>query len=121
MTTFDQLYRPATDVDEALRPLLRRLHDELQRAPAELPALRAAIIAVLEFLASPAGRTDANCGAVDSFLMRDEVWDGDRLPQAYVDILADMAGALHDTITAPDIAANFESAPEQLLERARRL
>jgi len=53
--------------------------------------------------------------------LRDETWDGDRLPQAYVDILADMAGALHDTITAPDIAANFESTPEQLLETARRL
>ncbi|MDZ4856868.1 MAG: hypothetical protein SGJ26_18775 [Nitrospirota bacterium] len=53
--------------------------------------------------------------------MRDETWDDDRLPQVYVDILADMAGALHDTITALDIATNFESTPEQLLERARRL
>src|SRR5262245_52664048 len=121
MTTFEQLYGPATDADDALRPLLLRLHEELQRTPAELSALRAAIIAVLEFLASPRGRTDANCRTVDSFLMRDETWDGDRFPQAYVDVLADMAGALHDTITAPDIAANFESTPEQLLERARRL
>src|SRR5882672_832337 len=108
MTTFEQLYRPATDVDDALRPLLLQLHEELQRTPAELPALRAAIITVLEFLTSPRGRTDANCRAVDSFLMHDEAWDGDRLPQAYVDVLADMAGALHDTIIAPDIAANFE-------------
>ena len=121
MTKFEQLYVPATDADDALRPLLLRLHEELQRTPAELPPLRAALIAVLEFLASPRGRTDANCRAVDSFLMRDETWDADRLPQAYVDILADMAGALHDTITAPDIAANFESTPEQLLERARLL
>jgi len=121
MATFEQLYRPATDVDYALRPLLLRLHQGLQRIPAELPALRAAIIGVLDFLASPRRRTDANCRAVDSFLMHDEAWDGDRLPQAYVDVLADMAGALHDTITDPDIAANFESTPEQLLERARRL
>lgn len=121
MSTFEQLYVPASDVDDALRPLLRQLHDELQRTPAELSQLRAAIIAVLEFLASPLGHTDANCRAVDSFLMRDETWDGDRLPQPYVDVLADMAGALHDTISAPDIAANFESTPEQLLERARLL
>jgi hypothetical protein len=121
MSTFEQLYRPATDVDDALRPLLHGLYDELQRMPPQLPQLQAAIIAVLEFLASPRGRTDANCSAVDSFLMRDETWDGDRLPQPFVDVLADMAGALHDTISAPDIAANFESTPEQLLERARRL
>jgi len=100
---------------------LLRLYEELQRTPAELPALRAAIIAMLEFLTTPRGRTDANCRTVDSFLMRDETWDDDRLPQVYVDILADMAGALHDTITALDIATNFESTPEQLLERARRL
>ena len=76
---------------------------------------------MLEFLTTPRGRTDANCRTVDSFLMRDETWDDDRLPQVYVDFLADMAGALHDTITAPDIATNFKSTPEQLLERARRL
>ena len=50
-----------------------------------------------------------------------EVWDGDELPQPFVDILADMSGVLHDTVSAPDITANFESTPEQLLERARRL
>jgi hypothetical protein len=121
MTTFEQLYGPVSDTDDALRPLLLRLHEEFQRASLELPALRVAIIAVLEFLASPSGRTDANCRAVDSFLMHDEAWDGDRLPQPFVDVLVDMAGALHDTVTAPDIAANFESTPEQLLNRARRL
>jgi hypothetical protein len=121
MSTFEQLYRPASEVDDALRPMLRRLHDELQGIPPQLPQLRAALIEVLEFLASPRGRTNVNCHAVDSFLMRYETWGGDRLPQPFVDVLADMAGALHDTITAPNIAANFESTPEQLLERARRL
>jgi hypothetical protein len=101
--------------------LLQRLHDELQRAPATLNELKTAIIGVLKFLTTPQGRTDANCRTVDSFLMRDEAWNADRFPQSYVDILADMAGTLHDTITAPDIAANFESTPEQLLERAVRL
>lgn len=121
MTKFEQLYSPATDTDDALRPLLLRLYEELQRTPTVLPALKAAIIALLEFLTTSSGQTNANCLTVDSFLMRDETWDGDRFPQSYVDILADMAGALHDTITAPNIAANFESTPEQLLERARRL
>jgi hypothetical protein len=43
------------------------------------------------------------------------------LPEPFVDILADMGSALHDTVSAPLIAANFQSTPEQLLERARRL
>jgi hypothetical protein len=121
MQTFDQLYHPAVGVDETLRPLLEGLYQRLASRPVDSSALRAAIIGVLEFLTSPIGRTDANCRAVDLFLMQDKTWDGDQLPQAFVDILADMSGALHDTVSAPDIAANFDSTPEQLLERARRL
>ncbi|MDD5541946.1 MAG: hypothetical protein PHX83_02110 [Acidobacteriia bacterium] len=121
MHTFEQLYRPPSGVDESLRPLLERLHKRLTFRPVDAPALRSAIIGVLEFLASPSGRTDANCRAVDLFLTQDEAWDGDELPESFVEILADMSGALHDTISASDIAANFESTPEQLLERARRL
>jgi len=121
MQTFDQLYRPPSGVDEMLRPLLKRLHHCLTHNPVDLPVARGAIIGVLEFLVSPRGRTDANCRTVNSFLMRDGAWDGDTLPQPYVDILADMSGALHDTVSAPGIAANFESTPEQLLERAKRL
>jgi hypothetical protein len=49
------------------------------------------------------------------------VWDADQLPEPFVDILNDMGSALHDTVSAPLIAANFQSTPEQLLERARRL
>ncbi|MGD0743934.1 MAG: hypothetical protein ABSA45_02155 [Verrucomicrobiota bacterium] len=121
MHTFDQLYHPTPDVDEMLRPLLETLHHCLTRTSADLPSLKAAVIGVLEFLASPRGRTDANCRAVDFFLIRDGAWDADVLPQSYVDVLADMSGALHDTVFAPNIATNFESTPEQLLERARRL
>jgi hypothetical protein len=121
MRTFEQLYRPASDVDQILGPLLERLHQSLILRPVDGPALRTAMIGLLEFLASPRGRTDANCRAVDSFLMQDQAWDSDQLPESFVEILADMSGALHDTVSAPDIAANFESTPEQLLERSRRL
>jgi hypothetical protein len=121
MQPFDQLYRPTADADETLRPLLERLYRHLASRPADLSALREAIIGVLEFLTSPRGRTDANCRAVDCFLMQDEAWDGDELPQTFVDILADMSGALHDTVSAPSTAANFDSTPEQLLGRARLL
>ena len=75
------------------------------------------MIRLLEFLASPQGRTDANCRAVDSFFTFDECWLD--LPDALHDIFGDMAGALHDTISAPHIAHNFDSTPEQLLARVR--
>jgi hypothetical protein len=119
MKTFEQFYRPAADVDGALRPLVERLHGCLTIRPVDSPALKAAMICVLAFLASPQGRTDANCRAVDYFFAQDEAWDADQLPEPFVDILADMSSALHDTVSAPLIAANFQSTPEQLLERAR--
>jgi hypothetical protein len=121
MHTFDELYHPAVGVDNGLRPLLERLYQCLTMSPLDPPAIKQAIVAVLAFLASPKGRTDANCRAVDSFLMQDEAWDADGLPQAFVDILTDMSGALHDTVSASDVARNFDSTPEQLLERANRM
>jgi hypothetical protein len=43
------------------------------------------------------------------------------LPEGYQDLLGDIGGGLHDTVSAPDVAENFESTPEQLLERLERL
>ena len=53
--------------------------------------------------------------------MHDELWAERNLPNPFHDIFADIAGALHDTVSAPEIAENFESTPEQLLKRAREL
>lgn len=60
--------------------------------------------------------------AVDRSVMNDEdLWSRiDQIEAAdpvLADVLRDMAGALHDTVTAPAIASNFESTPEQLLAR----
>jgi hypothetical protein len=108
------------EADPALRPLLDTLHARLTASPLDLPAIKQAMIALLEFLSSPTGRTDANCRTVDSFFFFDDTWLSDRLPESYLDVIAHM-DALHDTISAPDIAANFDSTPEQLLARARSL
>ena len=78
------------------------------------------MIALLEFLSSPAGRTDANCRSVDGFFFHDDTWTAAELPDVYHDVIAHM-DALHDTITAPEVAQNFDSTPEQLLARARSL
>ena len=100
---------------------MQRLYDALTARDLQVAHVREAMIAVLEFLASPAGRTDANCHAVDSFLFEDEVWYSHRLPEAFAEVLADMGGILHDTVSAPHITENFSSTPEQLLARARDL
>ena len=105
-------------ISAELELLARDLFDALTASPLHLPKLRQALERLLEFLASPAGRTDSNCTAIDHFLcLGNFAWPD--LPEAVHDILSDMAGALHDTISSPAIAANFESTPEQLLARLR--
>ena len=106
-----------------LGPLLLAVYDEITPKPTDVALLHAALERLLEFLASPSGRTNANCHAADSFFCFDDGWETDwnHLPDEYSDILADMAGALHDTVSNPDVASNFDSTPEQLLVRLRRI
>ncbi len=63
----------------------------------------------------------ANCIATDLFFAL-ENWgiDRERFPEPLATILGDMGGALHDTISHPEIARNFYSLPEQLLERVQQ-
>ena len=110
-------------VSSRLRPLLLAVYDELKRQPTNLPTLRGALEELLVFLASPEGRTNANCWAADLFFALGEGWEIEEwdIPDAYGDILGDMSGALHDTVESPEIAENFESTPEQLLARLRSI
>jgi hypothetical protein len=107
-------------VSPALELLLHRLYDALEAAHVSAAAVKAATVAVLRYLTTPEGRTDANCWAVNMFMIEDwgpddrEILIGNELH----DVLADMGGALHDTIEYPQIAENFCSTPEQLLQRA---
>ena len=110
-------------VSSELPPLLAALRDAILRPVVDLGVLTAALRNVLEFLASPRGRTNANCWAADLFCMYPENWDGrgfEHLPVAIAELLGDMGGALHDTVQAPEIAENFDSTPEQLLARLER-
>ena len=76
-----------------------------------------ALSSLLQHLCTPEGRTDGNCRFVDSFFNQHDEWANCKLPDVLHDIFADMSGALHDARSAPDIAQNFDSTPEQLLER----
>lgn len=103
-----------------LRPRLHQLHDELTRRPPDLAALKAALVALFEFLASPEGRTDANCRTVDLFLSLAPYEQRPDLPLSVAELVHDTS-MLHDTFEAPAVAHSFHATPEQLLERARRL
>jgi hypothetical protein len=67
------------------------------------------------------GRTDQNCNCVNWFFLLAEGIEGKDIPEPIRDIVEDMAGALHDTVSHPEVAENFYSLPEQLLERLRNV
>jgi hypothetical protein len=104
--------------DATLQPLMQSVRAAVFASRINAVAVKASLIALLEYLSSPAGRTDANCCAVDSFFYLDDDLPLERLPDPLQDVFAHM-DALHDTITAPKIAENFNFTPEQLLERVR--
>jgi len=78
---------------------------------------------LLGFLASAVGRTNGNVWTADLFFCLPEEWGGDwsHLPDEFRNILDDMGGALHDTLSYPEIAADSDALPEQLLERVNRI
>jgi hypothetical protein len=104
--------------DATLQPMMQSVRAAVFALPLDALAVKTSLINLLEYLSSPAGRTDANCCAVDSFFYLDEDLPLEHLPDSLQDVFAHM-DALHDTTTAPQIAENFGSTPEQLLERVR--
>jgi hypothetical protein len=123
---FEEIYSRAiarrSDVSPELKALLHKFYETACARPLNAVALKSVLVNLLEFLTTREGRTNSNCWAVDLFCMSDD-WERDwsELPEEFSDILADMAGALHDTVKAPEIASNFDSTPEQLLERVKRI
>ena len=109
------------EADSRARELVHAIQSILTKDVIDFAALKHSLIELFEYLSSENGRTDKNYCAVDSFFTHDELWVERNLPNPFHDIFADIAGALHDTVSAPEIAENFESTPEQLLKRAREL
>jgi hypothetical protein len=119
--TFDEIWSQHArrgGISRELEPLARGAFEALTASPIELTQLRRTLERLLAFLASPSGRTDPNCTAIDHFFSLGE-FDWPDLPDGIHDVLSDIAGALHDTVSSPTVAANFESTPEQLLARLR--
>jgi hypothetical protein len=123
---FEKLYRSAVRYRHAspqLRALLRHAYRAAVTRPANLIELKNALESLLSFVASPGGRTDANCSTTDALFSAGDQWESpwSDLPEEFRAVLNDFGGVLHDTVYAPHIAAHFESLPEQLLKRVRAI
>lgn len=123
---FEELYQAAVrfrHVSPTLRPLLRHAYRAAVTRPTNLRELKNALESLMSFLASDGGRTDANCCTVDGFFSASAQWERSwsDLPKEFRNVLDDVGGVLHDTVYAPHIAGHFESLPEQLLQRIRRI
>ena len=128
MSNFGSLYerletavRQDGKVGLGLRWRLADTYEAIIARPYDPSRIAAAVEELLVYLVSKEGRTHVNCVAVDHFFCLGEGWERDweDEPAELADVLADIGGALHDTFKAPDIAENFDSTPEQLLERIR--
>jgi hypothetical protein len=123
---FEELYRSAVRfrrVSPQLRLLLHEVYRGIVTRPADLGDVRNALESLLSFLSSRGGRTDANCCATDALFSAADRWEHtwSDLPRELAAILDDIGGTLHDAVYAPHIAANFETLPEQLLQRVRSI
>lgn len=121
MRPFEEVYAEAVDVEEVdprVVDRLRALYEATAGGGAGSSVLAPLLVSLLEFLASPEGRTDANCRAVDYFFCLGD-WSWGRLPEPWESLFADLGGGLHEAVAAPDIAEALQATPEQLLERVR--
>jgi hypothetical protein len=106
-----------------LRWRLAEAYESIIARPYAPHSVATAVEELLVYLSSPEGRTHPNCVAVDHFFGVGDGWEGswEAEPAELADLLGDMGSGLHDAITAPEIAENFEVTPEQLLARIRAI
>lgn len=111
------------DGTQELHSYLFKVRDSISESPVNLAAIKSALVELLVYLSSLEGRTSENCSTTDTFcqLHDDYGFNWFHLPEEFRLILEDIGGQLHDTVEHPETATNFESTPEQLLERAHSL
>ncbi len=109
------------EADSRARELVNAVQSTLAHNLPDLSELKKSLIDLFEYLSSRNGRTVENCNAISSFFMFDDLWVDRDLPDHFQAIFVDVSGALHDTVSAPEVAENFDSTPEQLLKRAKEL
>lgn len=107
-------------VSPELRPLIKDVYQHIIKQPPNFSEIKVSLEKLFTYLTSSTGRTSANCYATDLFFaIADWNVDWEIYPERLKEIIGDIGGTLHDTISHPKIAENFDSLPEQLLERVR--
>ncbi|MCP4612767.1 MAG: hypothetical protein GY845_29070 [Planctomycetes bacterium] len=106
-----------------LNTLLDSIYKEINNDSPNQIKIKDKLIDLLSFLCSLEGRTNENCRYVNNYFCLKDNWFEciERLPKQLHDVLFDIGGSLHDAVKNPEIAANFESTPEQLLTRIKKL
>lgn len=114
--------RGGDPISAELGPLLKIVHDKFTIESCNLQEIKISLENLLFFLTTTSGRTTANCFATDLFFSLHD-WGNnvnwEKYPEILTDIIGDMGGALHDTVTHPEIASLFFGLPEDLLHRIR--
>lgn len=102
--------------------LLLQLKIVVEKPNASELGVKSALEDLLVWLNDTANNTDENCRKVDTFVATGiSIEARVKLSPQVQDLLFDVGGQLHDTHSAPSVARNFESTPEQLLARVRAL
>lgn len=111
------------DGKQELDAYLFKVRDSVSATPANIAAIKSALAELLVYLSSQEDRIGENCATTDTFfqLHDDYGFNWFHLPEELQLILEDIGGQLHNTVEHPDIATNFGSTPEQLLERVHGL
>jgi hypothetical protein len=105
---------------------LDHLLEQLKLATFSAELSKSEAISVMENLLSwlnkPENNTDDNCQHIDHFVAVEIIAEKgfQNLPEDIKGILFDMGATLHYAHASPEIAENFESMPDQLLDRVRR-
>jgi len=108
--------------ENSLAKLLAALKASLGREPHNAVAVYDSVEALLVFLVIPSNDTGENCRQVDIAVCRALAdCEPSDLPKELAGIIEGLGGILHDTHSAPHIARNFESTPNQLLARLRSI
>lgn len=121
MTT-DRLDSLLASMELELRVLVVSLADSLRRDPVERKALAKTMMEVVLFLKG-AGGTDEHCRNVALYFIiaKNAGLGRTHLPADLGAIMDDIAGAMHDAVSAPQSAANFQATPAQLVTRLQSL
>jgi hypothetical protein len=116
--------REGEGVSPELRPRLADVYRDIAVKPFSANALKASFENLLTYLLG-AGRTNANCWAVDLFFCVCEGWSPDwthyDLPEPFNQVIAMMGEALNAAVRDPELAGSLNSLPEQILEAVRQL